>query len=74
LVIFFQKKKEKRKKSKMKRFWNEGFTHQKWRGKKITRFLHFFQCVAINIKAWLKICISYLIYSQIWLYGPRDDC
>jgi len=42
--------------------------------KEITRVLHFFQCVAINIKSWVKICISYSIYSQIWLYGPRDDC
>jgi hypothetical protein len=27
-----------------------------------------------NIKRWLGICISYLIYSQIWLTITSDDC
>jgi hypothetical protein len=32
-----------------------------------------FQCVAINIKVSLKICTSYLVYSQFWLNLHRDD-
>jgi len=40
---------------------------------KITNFLYLVsQSIAINIKGWLKIFISYLIYSQIWLNLPRD--
>jgi hypothetical protein len=33
-----------------------------------------FQSVAINIqiKGWLKICSSYVVYSQIWLNLPKD--
>jgi hypothetical protein len=31
-------------------------------------------CVAINIEGWLKICTSDLVYSQIWLHLPREDC
>jgi hypothetical protein len=29
------------------------------------------QCVAKNIEGRLKFCISYMIYSQIWLNLPR---
>jgi len=25
-----------------------------------------FQCLAINIESWLKICTSYQVYGQIW--------
>jgi hypothetical protein len=31
-----------------------------------------FQCVAKNIERSLKICTSYLVYSQIWLNFPLD--
>jgi hypothetical protein len=30
-------------------------------------------CIAINIGDWLKICTSYMGYSQIWLNLPRDE-
>jgi hypothetical protein len=30
-------------------------------------FIFVSQCVAKNIEGWLKFCISYMIYSQIWL-------
>jgi hypothetical protein len=52
---------------------------QKWGGKKkesknFQNFIFGFQCVTINIEGWLKIYISYLVYSQIWLnHLPRDD-
>ncbi len=42
---------------------------------KIERFLdlvvHF---VAKNIERWLQSCTLFLVYSQIWLNLPRDDC
>jgi hypothetical protein len=37
--------------------------------KQISSFVS--QCVAKNIEGWLKFCISYMIYSQIWLNLPR---
>jgi len=30
--------------------------------------------VAKHIERLLKICILFLIYSQIWLNFPEDDC
>jgi hypothetical protein len=30
-------------------------------------------CVAKDIDRQLKICTSYLVYSQIWLNLPMDD-
>jgi hypothetical protein len=33
-----------------------------------------FQCVTISKEGWLNIGTSYLVYSQIWLNLPRDDC
>jgi hypothetical protein len=33
-----------------------------------------FQCVAKNIKGYLKFCTSYLVCNQIWLNLLRDDC
>jgi hypothetical protein len=30
-------------------------------------------CIAINIGDWLKICTSFMGYSQIWLNLPRDE-
>ncbi len=74
LAIVFQKKKGKTKSQKWIDFEMKVLFTKNEEEKKITRFLHFFQCVATNIKAWLNICISYLIYSQIWLNGPRGDC
>jgi hypothetical protein len=32
-----------------------------------------FQCLAHNIKRWLKNCSSCVVYSQNWLNLPRDD-
>jgi hypothetical protein len=32
-----------------------------------------FQCVVKNKKGWLKFCISYVAYSQIWLNIPMND-
>jgi len=41
---------------------------------KIEIFLHLvFSLEPKNIKWWLKIHTSYLVYSQIWLNLPRDD-
>jgi hypothetical protein len=57
---FFQKKKDE-KSQKWSDFEIKVLFTKNEEEKKITRFLHVFQCVAINIKAWLKICISYLI-------------
>jgi len=31
-------------------------------------------CVAKNMEGWLKICTLFLIYNQIWLNLPRDNC
>ncbi len=48
---------------------------QKWeKNSKITRFLTWFLMCSQNIKRWLRICISYLVYSQIRLNIIRDDC
>jgi len=33
-----------------------------------------FHCAAKHTEAWIKICASFLVYSQIWLNLPRDDC
>jgi hypothetical protein len=33
-----------------------------------------FGSIAWNIKGWLRIYDSYLIYTQIWLNRPRDAC
>jgi hypothetical protein len=33
-----------------------------------------FQWVAKTIEGWLKICTLLLVYSQIWLNLPTDDC
>jgi hypothetical protein len=30
--------------------------------------------VCKNTKGWLKICTSYLVYSQIWQSLAKDDC
>ncbi len=33
-----------------------------------------FQCLARNMEGWIKkTCISYLVFSRIWLNLPRDD-
>jgi hypothetical protein len=32
-----------------------------------------FRCVAMNTKGWLKICASYMVYTQIWLNLFKDD-
>jgi len=32
-----------------------------------------FQCLAINVESWLKICTSYQVYGQIWQNLSRDD-
>jgi len=39
--------------------------------KKLSDFYIFFQCVAMNIESWLKICI--LVYSQILLNLHSND-
>jgi hypothetical protein len=72
LAFCFQKKKEKS--WKWRDFEVKVLFIKNEEEKKITKFVHFFQCVAIIIKALLKISISYLVYNKIWLYGPRDDC
>ncbi len=33
-----------------------------------------FHCVIKHIEGSLKICTLCLIYSQIWLNFPKDDC
>jgi hypothetical protein len=45
---------------------------RKKNGKICYIFIFLFQCVARKNK-WVKICISYLVYSHIWLNLPRDD-
>jgi hypothetical protein len=55
----------------------EVFTRQKWKkkiSKKIQVFILGFSVGSQNIEGQLKICSSYLIYSQIWLNFPRDAC
>jgi hypothetical protein len=37
-------------------------------------YIFCFKCIAINIKGWLNISTSFLVYSQIWVNIPRDDC
>ncbi len=38
-------------------------------------FIFGFQCVAKKKKKrMIKICVSYLVYSQIWLNLPKDNC
>jgi len=49
------------------------FEHTSWKHF-IFKVFRGFQCVAINIESWLKICTPYLIiYSQIWLNLSSDD-
>jgi hypothetical protein len=47
----------------------EFFNCQKWGKKvvKIARFLYLALMCNQNIEGWLNICISYLVYSPIWL-------
>jgi hypothetical protein len=49
------------------------FEHTSWKHF-IFKVFRGFQCVAINIEGWLKICTPYLIYSQILLDLSRDNC
>jgi len=37
-------------------------------------FISCFQHVAKDIERWLNFGALYLVYSQIWLSLPRDDC
>jgi hypothetical protein len=67
------------------RKWNTKFKNFKWsdfgafespnlRGKKMHQiYIFILQCVAINIEGWLKICTSYLDYTQIWLNLLNED-
>ncbi len=32
------------------------------------------QCVDESVEGQLKFCTSFLVYSQIWLNLPMDDC
>jgi hypothetical protein len=50
------------------------FKRQKW-GKKLVKIkiksIFGSECVAKNIQGWLKFCIAYGVYSQIWLNFPK---
>lgn len=56
----------------MKLFW-KGSIAKNEEKKNCQIFIFHFQGVDINITCWLKTCISYQVYSQIWLYLPRDE-
>ncbi len=62
------------KNSKIKWFWKVKPELRKTLIKNLQIPISGFQCVAKNIKGWLKFYISYLVYSQVWLILPRDDC
>lgn len=52
------------------------FNSQKWEIIiKLARFLYLVSSMYVveDIEGWLKICILYLIYSQISLNLPKDD-
>ncbi len=41
---------------------------------KIARLLYLVPKVTRNMKGKLKNCASYIVYGQIWLNLPREDC
>jgi hypothetical protein len=52
-----------------------GFSIARKEGKNTTRFfILLFQCVNKNIEGWLKFCALHMVYSQIWLNLPWNDC
>ncbi len=66
--------KKRNKNFKMKCFLKVSITG--WEGKNIienSQITFDVQYVANNIGGWLKICVSYLVYSQIWLNLLMDD-
>jgi len=75
LEKFRQKAKLETKELKKKWFWRFSVSRCA-RKKRENQHIHIFNfyCVAKNIEGWLKICTLFLVYSQIWLNLPRDDC
>ncbi len=66
----------KRLQNQMKCFLTSSITKgMKKKMVKVSSFLYLvFPCVAQNVERWLNILISYMVYSQIWLNLPKDDC
>lgn len=60
--------------SQIKTMVFEDFKCKKWvkNSKNYYILIFGFQCVAINIEGWSKICISPMVYNQFWLNLPRD--
>ncbi len=52
-----------------------GFSIARKEGENSIRFLfYFFQCVTQNIDGWLIFSAWHMVYSQIWLNLPWNDC
>ncbi len=60
----------------MKGFWRVLIAKNEKEKKSKSRQISIFgfQCVVINIECGLKICISYMDHSQIWLNLCKDGC
>jgi hypothetical protein len=54
----------------------EILNHPKWETEqwKSPDFDIWFWLCSQNMKGWSKICTWDMVYSQIWLYLPMDDC